>query len=301
MPDNIIFSIVIPTYNRPDQLSVCLDSISNQTFSSQEFEVIIVDDGSKAPIKQIIDLFIDRINVKFFRQENQGPAAARNAGAKQARGGYIVFTDDDCAPTPEWLKKIKHHIDISSECMVGGRTINALTDNPYSEASQVLISYLYGYYNLGRNGSSLFFTSNNMTVPLESFHKIGGFDQDFPSAAAEDRDFCDRWLFGGYQMEYDSDIIIFHNHELSFKKFWRQHFSYGFGASKFHRMRLNRSGGKLKIEPLLFYINLLLFAFKGTTKCPFLISALLFVSQFANAVGFFSGGITDKFRRKKPM
>lgn len=246
-------------------------------------------------MEKVVSPFADQINVKLLSQINQGPATARNTGAKHAKGEYVVFLDDDCSPIPDWLEILEQRCAKFPGCMIGGKTINGLADNPYAEASQILVSYLYEYYNMDGKKGALFFTSNNITIPFKLFHIVGGFDQKYLSAAAEDRDFCDRWLFSGFKMEYDPDIIIIHHHELNFKKFWKQHFGYGYGASKFHRMRSKRSGEKLRLEPLSFYINLMLYALNRTGRRSFFVAILLFISQFANALGFLLELAIDKF------
>jgi glycosyltransferase involved in cell wall biosynthesis len=281
------FSIIIPTHNRPSHLSVCLESIVHQTYPTQHFEVIVIDDGSKTPITPVVAKFQDRLNLALLTQQNRGPASARNTGAAKARGRYLVFTDDDCAPAPNWLQKLEERFDSTFNIMIGGRTINALSDNAYSMTSQVLVSYLFEYYNADKTNSR-FLTSNNMAVHAESFRTLGGFDQTYPDAAAEDRDLCDRWLCCGYDMIYAPEVIVYHRHHLTLRTFLKQHFGYGRGASRFHQGRSSRSPKSLQLEPASFYINLIFHPFlKGKSRQPLFISALLFLSQMSNAAGFF--------------
>lgn len=281
------FSIIIPTHNRPSQLTACLESIVHQTYPSSHFEVIIIDDGSKTPIGPVISKFYDRLNLTLLIQKNRGPASARNTGAEKANGHYLAFTDDDCAPAPGWLQKLEKRFTSSSNLMIGGRTINAMTENAYSAASQDLISYLYEYYNADKN-NACFLTSNNIAVPAESFRTFGGFDLGYPGAAAEDRDLCDRWRFCGYGMIYAPEVIVYHRHNLNPGTFLKQHFGYGRGASRFHRGRSNPSAKSLRLEPLSFYINLMLYPFlKSKSRRPLFITTLLILSQISNATGFF--------------
>ena len=299
MSNRLYFSIIIPTCNRPSQLSVCLESILNQTYPAEHFEVIVIDDGSKNPLEPVVSKFHDRLNLTLLTQQNQGPASARNTGVAKARGRYLAFTDDDCAPAPDWLEKLEERFSSSSDLMIGGRTINAITDNVYSTASQVLISFLYEYYNADKNNAR-FLTSNNIAVPAESFRTFGGFDPKYPGAAAEDRDFCDRWRFCGYNMIYAPEVIVYHRHHLSPRTFLKQHFGYGRGASRFHQERSIRSAKSLRLEPLSFYINLTLYPFlKGKSSRPFFITALLFLSQMVNAAGFFWGSTNQIMLRKE--
>jgi glycosyltransferase involved in cell wall biosynthesis len=259
----------------------------HQTYPAQRYEVIVIDDGSKTPIAPVISSFRDRLSLILLTQQNRGPASARNAGVAEARGRYLAFTDDDCAPAPDWLQKLEERFDASSNLMIGGRTINAMTDNAYSTASQDLVSYLYDYYNADKN-NAFFLTSNNIAFLAESFRTLGGFDIGYPGAAAEDRDLCDRWQSCGYGMIYAPEVIVYHRHHLNLRTFLKQHFSYGCGASRFHKARSRRSGKSLRLEPPSFYFNLMLYPFlKSKSSRPVYIAMLLALSQVGNASGFF--------------
>ncbi|MEC4894176.1 MAG: glycosyltransferase [Oscillatoria sp. PMC 1051.18] len=281
------FSIVIPTYNRPERLNNCLESMTKLKYPRDRFEIIIVDDGSQMSLEPVVSPFCSYLEITLLKQANAGPASARNTGAKQAKGEYLAFTDDDCMPAPDWLNKLASRFVAQPDYLIGGRTINALSTNLYSAASQQLIDYLYGYYNHSSEKAQ-FFASNNIAVPTEIFHKIGGFDTCFPLAAAEDREFCDRWLQSGYRMIYAAEVCIYHAHYLTLPSFWRQHFFYGRGAFCFHQVCAKRAAKPIKVEPLSFYLNLLTYPFNQTSLRPgFIISWLLFLSQLAATFGFF--------------
>ncbi|ERT09924.1 glycosyltransferase like 2 family protein [Lyngbya aestuarii BL J] len=165
----------------------------------------------------------------------------------------------------------------------------------YSTASQLLIDYLYEYYNADREQAS-FFASNNFALSTDSFHQVGRFDTTFPLAAGEDREFCDRWLYQGYSMAAVPDAEIYHAHNLTLKSFWRQHFNYGRGAFHFHQLRAKRGVGEIKVEPLSFYFKLLSYPFfqPGHHQPRLILSMLFFVSQVANVLGFFWERINSK-------
>lgn len=129
------------------------------------------------------------------------------------------------------------NIPAVQDCMVGGRTFNALPENPYSAASQLLVDYLYTYYNADPERAG-FFTANNLALPAESFRAIGGFDSTFPYAAAEDREFCDHWLHHGHRMRYAPEAVVYHAHALTLRTFWRQHCTDGRGASHCQQVRM---------------------------------------------------------------
>jgi GT2 family glycosyltransferase len=119
---------------------------------------------------------------------------------------------------------------------------------------------------------------------------VGGFSADFPSAAAEDRDFCDNWLYNGFSIRMAEEAIVYHAHDLNCGSFWRQHFRYGRGAALYHKKRTARRGNRLKIEPFAFYGSLVLFPFRSeglARACT--LSCLLILAQLANAAGFIAG------------
>ena len=281
-----LFSIIIPTYNRPQPLTRCLQALTQLDYERDRFEAIIVDDGSDLPLDPILAPLQADLNIVLIRQPNGGPASARNTGAANARGQFLVFTDDDCQPAPNWLTVLDHHFQTTPNALLGGHTLNALPDNLYSSASQALIDYLYSYYNADPT-QALFFASNNMAVPAHRFQALGQFDTTFPLAAGEDREFCDRWRHHNLPMYYVPDALIYHAHHLSLGKFWQQHFNYGQGAYHFHQLRAHRGAGAIKVEPVWFYLNLLTYPWTHATAQPgVLIALLFFISQVANTIGF---------------
>lgn len=281
-----LISVIVPTYNRPDKLRACLAALAKLDYPRDRFEVVVVDDGSPAPLDSVVALFCERLNVNLIRQENSGPARARNRGAALARGELLAFTDDDCATDAKWLAVLEQAHLAAPTHMIGGKMINAYADNVYSTASQELIAYLYAYYE--SLGQPRLFVTSNVAVPAQAFRKMGGFETRFGLAAGEDREFCDRWLHHGLAMSYAPDAIVHHYHALGLSTFVRQHMNYGRGAFHVHAFRAQRGGGKIRVEPLAFYLNMLRYpfgvhsGFKAVT-----VSALFVLAQWATATGFF--------------
>lgn len=280
------FSIITPTYARPDRLAACLQAIVRLRYPRECFEVLVVDDGSQAPPEALVASFARQCNVSLIMQPHAGPATARNTGAARAKGAYLAFTDDDCTPAPDWLQTLAARFAASPDCAIGGRTRNELSRNLYSTASQLLIDYLYAYYNANAN-EARFFASNNLALPATHFRGIGGFDTTFSLAAGEDREFCDRWLHHGYRMIYAPEVLVYHYHALTLYTFWKQHFNYGRGAFCFRQSRVQRDLAPIRLEPLAFYLDLLRYPFSRTQGQQALrLAALLILSQGANAAGF---------------
>ena len=281
-------SVVVPTHSRPERLAKCLEALARQDLPPKRLEVIVVDDGGDVPLDEVIAPLREAIDVVLLTQANAGPATARNRGVELARAPRLAFTDDDCMPEPGWLSALIERAERSPGAMIGGRTVNTLTDNLLSAASQDLVSYIYARYNSGPDGVK-FLTSNNMSVPAATFREVGGFDISYRRAAAEDREFCDRWLRLGLPMAYEPRAVVRHAHALDFRAYWRQHFNYGHSASKFLRERAGAEGRRGHFEAGRFYIDLLRYPF--TEEQPHraaAIASLLALSQVATAAGFFA-------------
>lgn len=281
----ILFSIIVPTYARPEKLTACLQSFAKLEYSRNRFQVIVINDSNEISVETTIAPFQNQLNLVLISQPNSGPATARNTGAFVAKGKFLVFTDDDCTVASDWLQTLEIQFKKTPDCLIGGRTINALPNNIYSTASQQLIDYLYSYYNAIRNQAK-FFTSNNFALPANSFQKIGGFDKNFSLAAGEDREFCDRWLNSNYSAVYASEIVVYHSHQLTLYKFWKQQFNYGRGAFLFQQITAKRGDGKL--QNFTFYLNLLNYPFSQSSGIQKLfIAGLFLVSQVAIVAGLF--------------
>jgi GT2 family glycosyltransferase len=274
-------SIIIPTYNRPDALQRCLQSVAALACEPDSFEVIVVDDGSHRPQAELLANAVER-PVRWLRQANAGPAAARNAGAAVANGRLLCFTDDDCTPHPDWLTHLLAQFEQIPTAVLGGRTVNRLTENSYATASQLLIDYLYRHYRLPGENAPRFFTSNNLAVAANLFRQMGGFDTTMPLAGGEDREFCERWRLVARPLCLVPEAVVYHAHPLNLRRFWRQHFNYGRGAWQFRQ----RVAG-VKLEPAGFYGRLLTYPWRvdKLQKRPWLM-LLLALSQLANAAGY---------------
>lgn len=283
------FSVVVPTYERPAQLAACIEALARLDYPRERFEVLIVDDGSASAPLELVERFRGALDVKLFEQENRGPAAARNFGARHARREFLAFTDDDCEPERAWLRAFASRFAEAPARIVGGRTVNALADNPCSETSQLIIEVVYAHFNRA-DGEARFFASNNFAVHAASFREARGFDETFRTS--EDREFCARWLSRGLGMTYEPGAIVRHSHRLAPGSLWRQHFGYGRGALRFHRARETKGDGPFRVDAD-FYTKLLRSALtrKPIGKAAQL-TALLLWSQLANAAGFFY----EKFR-----
>jgi GT2 family glycosyltransferase len=274
-------SVIVPTFNRADRLARCLEALAAQ--AHPDFEVIVVDDGSPKPVAPICEAFGPR--VRCIRQQNAGPARARNTGAMAARGEFLAFTDDDCRPRPGWLVALHEAHGNQERRMIGGLVINGLPCNRYASASQALCDFLYDWFDASK-GAMPFFTSNNLALSREGFVRLGGFDTTFERAAAEDRDLGLRWREQGGELAYAPDAVVDHYHEMSLRKFWRQHANYGAGAAHLHRVMRARDVPRPRFERAAFYLALLSWPIRRNGLARLDLAALIALSQVAMVAGY---------------
>ena len=291
-----LVSVVIPTHRRPQKLVRCLEALAATEYPLDRLEVIVVEDGGPAPeLDAVRSRTFGSLRVVWLSQPHAGPAAARNLGARHARHALLAFTDDDCRPRPGWIGQLVAALEQDTQAVVGGHTVNVLMANACSEASQALVSYITAY---GLQRGDPFFASNNIALSRQDFARLGGFDESFPLAGGEDRDFCDRCVRLGLRFLHRPEALVDHEHDLSLKGFWRQHFRYGHGAWRYHCLRTSRRGSTilqdtgrmLRSMDLRFYVDLIRFPFsQGANSLPWRVTALLALSQIPNALGFFHG------------
>jgi len=170
-----MISVVIPTYQRLEQLSRCLDRLDPavQSLAADQYEVIVTDDGREATAQSVIARRYPR--VRWVAGPRRGPAANRNNGARAARGQFIAFTDDDCVPSGQWLSSFASAICDDVDVYEGKTTCGDGLKTPLDEAP------------LNLSGGCLW--SCNLMVRAKTFAALGGFDEDFPNAWCEDVEF----------------------------------------------------------------------------------------------------------------
>lgn len=291
--DDIVVSVVVPTYNRPRALAECLTALRGQTFS-EPWEVIVVDDGS--PIPAHVDGFADGDGAwcRVIRQANAGPGAGRNHGVREARGQFVAFTDDDCLPEPAWLETLVRATCEQRGALVGGTTVNGLVDQTFAATSQLILDLVYEHYNADPD-DAYFFTSNNFLCPRDGFLAIGGFDERFRNAS-EDREFCDRWRIAGRPLVWSVGARVEHRHTQGLWEFLRLHYRYGRGAHRYQAARAARRSGEMR-EDIAFHATIPGRVWRrlgrGLLKDAGLVAALC-VWQAANAIGFFTEMIATR-------
>jgi GT2 family glycosyltransferase len=275
----VAVSVVVPTADRPAQLAGCLGALGR--LDHPRYEVLVIDDGGAADLAALCAA----AGARLVRRERGGPGAARNTGAQAADGDVLAFTDDDCRPDAGWLRELL--AAASGGAAVGGRTVNALTGNPYAAASQHVQDLVYAHYNRDPDDAR-FLASNNLAVPRADFLALGGFDADAFPFASEDRDLCDRWRASGRTLRYAERALVRHAHDLDLRSFLGQHVAYGRGAARYHAARATRGTGRLRDETS-FHLDAALwqrtFGLRPVRRATQM-AALLALWQVANAAGY---------------
>jgi glycosyltransferase involved in cell wall biosynthesis len=247
-------SVVIPVYNAEKTITRCLESIYSQTF--KEFELILVDNNSTDNSARLIEDFISKnkgLNIHLFHEPKQGSCAARNRGARNARGKIIVNTDPDCIADKNWLKDIASAFDATptaSPLYKGGDGgVGAVAGNIYGFNPQGIIEKFLSLFTLrGLGEQKIFdrydlltggFATANLSVKKNVFEKIGGFDEDI-NIYGEDHDICARIYKAGYKIITVRDALIYHIHRNDLQGFVRQNINFGIAHSALLRKHFPR-------------------------------------------------------------
>ena len=262
-------SVVVPAFQRPDRLRVCLSSLLSQTGLAEPPEIIVVDDGSQEPLGA-------PRGVQLLRQNNQGPAAARNAGIAAATGDVIMFTDDDCIPARDWVVQMVEWLDAHPAADgVSGKVINRNPKNRYARVNQSIID---GLREAGeRSGVSVpFATTNNIAYRAAVFSGGFCFDTGFLYPGGEERELHLRMSKLGYTLGYCERAVVVHDHAPSIVGFVKQQMAYGGGGARLDR--LHDSPGDVRIQDMIGV------AARVITEKPVDLPEFL-IGQFAVAAG----------------
>lgn len=214
------YSVIVPAYNASRTIKMCLEALMGQFMPREEYEVIVVDDGSTDDTARIIREF----PVKYVRQENRGPATARNRGVAEARGEIILFTDSDCVPEKNWIEEMAKPFRNSDVAAVKG-AYRTLQSGVMARFSQ--LEFEERFEMLKKADSIDMVDTYSAAFRKEVFTGAGGFDTSFPVANNEDTELSYRLAKAGHRMVFNPNAIVSHlNHPDSVKryarlKFWR--------------------------------------------------------------------------------
>jgi glycosyltransferase involved in cell wall biosynthesis len=234
----IRFSIVIPTFERPDTLFTVLDALGRQT-EPPGFEVVVVDDGSKDTTPERLARYSPPYPFRFFSQANSGPASARNRGITESRGGIILFLGDDTVPEETLLAV---HATAHGEKRPYPVAVLGYTTWPRERRVTPFLHHINEYglqfgYGLIEDPESVpfnFFYTSNISLPRELLVAAGLFDTTFPHAAWEDIEIAYRLMRMGMKIVYRAEAVARHHHDITLASFRRRQQKAGEAAAIFY-------------------------------------------------------------------
>jgi len=261
-------SVIVPTYNRKIWLKACLESLVYQEFPKDEFEIIVIDDGSTDGTRQLMKQLIAKQNFKhlhYYYQKHQGSAVARNSGISKAKNAIIACIDDDEIASSNWLSKIISKLESQAMDGVGG-LIRVFKPQKIIER-YFDICLLNGKNTVGiSEGLPATIPSGNCAFRKKILFEIGLFD---PSVGLEDADLSWRLFFSGYKLAYVLDAITFHRYQ-GFLNSIRKMFIYGMNIAQLtfkQRKNLDKKNVRMK-KPALSLMKELVSLVHGARQVP---------------------------------
>lgn len=221
------FSIIVPVYNRLEEVRDLLESLSQQT--SRDFEVVIVEDGSTSPCRAAVDEYADAVDVHYYYKENEGRSLARNYGMERASGEYFLFFDSDCVIPPTYIATLRQSLaEHYSDCFGGPDAAHESFSDTQKAINYSMTSFLTtGGIRGGKVKLEKFVPrSFNMGYSRRVWEKIGGFREMF----SEDIDMSTRVRKAGFSIRLIREAFVYHKRRTSIAKFCRQ--IYVFGMSR---------------------------------------------------------------------
>ena len=246
------YSIIVPVYNRPDEVDELLQSLTTQT--EKDFEVVVVEDGSTLKCEDVCKRFAGILDLHYYDKPNSGPGQSRNYGAERARGDYLIILDSDVVLPVDYLSNIKRHLAEGTDAFGGPDRAH-----PSFTPIQKAISYsMTSFFTTGgiRGGTSntskpkrkaldkFYPRSFNMGIRADVYRELGGFSK---MRFGEDIDFSYRIVEAGYATALIPEAWVWHKRRTDLRKFWRQVFNSGIARINLTK----RHPGTLKLVHLL--------------------------------------------------
>lgn len=219
------YSIIVPVYNRPDEVDELLQSLTTQTTS--DFEVVIVEDGSSLPCEDVCQRYSDKLDIHYFNKPNSGPGQSRNYGAERAHGDYLLVLDSDVVLPEGYLKAIGDELQRKDADAFGGPDAAHESFTPVQKAISYSMTSFFttGGIRGGKKKLDKFYPrSFNMGIRREVYQRLGGFSK---MRFGEDIDFSIRIFKAGCHCRLFPEAWVWHKRRTDFRKFFRQVFNSG--------------------------------------------------------------------------
>lgn len=280
------YSVVIPVYNRPDEVDELLQSLCGQTY--QNFEVVVVEDGSAIPCKQVVKKYTEMLDVHYFEKPNSGPGQTRNYAAERSRGEYLLILDSDCILPETYLAAVEAKLQREPADAFGGpdRAHDSFSDVQKAINYAMTSFFTTGGIRGGKKKMDKFYPrSFNMGVRAEVYKALGGFSA---MRFGEDIDFSIRIFKGGYRCRLFPEAWVWHKRRTDLKKFFKQVHNSGIARIDLYK-KYPESLKLVHLLPAVFTVGavmVLLVAF----ICPW---SLLLLALFAVVI-FIDASIRNK-------
>ncbi len=237
------YSIIIPVYNRPDEVDELLQSLKEQSF--KDMEVIIVEDGSSQPCENVVHRYASKLPLRYYTKENSGPGQTRNFGAEHSQGEFLIFLDSDCVLPPDFLKEVDVEL-CRKECDAWGGPDRA--HDSFTPVQKAISYSMTSFITTGgiRGGKKqmdkkFYPRSFNMGIRRSLYRQLGGFSS---MRFGEDIDLSLRIYKSGASCRLFPEAWVWHKRRTDFKKFFKQ--VHNSGIARINLMK--RHPGSLKLE-----------------------------------------------------
>ena len=285
----MFFSIIIPLYNRPQEIDELLHTLTRQTY--RQFEVLVIEDGSKIPARDIVQSYKDRLEISYYYKENEGQGFSRNYGFERAKGNYFIVFDSDCLIPEDYLQNVNNHILEQQLDAYGGPDAAHHTFTPIQKAISYSMTSPFttgGIRGNKKNLGGMFHPrSFNMGISRKVWEASKGF---IITRLGEDIEFSIRIHSLGFKIGLIPDAVVYHKRRTSFKQFYKQlHF---FGRARINISRFFPSELKLvHFFPAAFTLFLAFTVLVNILRHPVSILANFFLTVYALLIFFHSWSV----------
>ncbi len=251
------YSVIVPVYNRPDEVDELLQSLMQQTYT--DFEVIIVEDGSAVPCKDVVDKYAASMDIRYYLKPNSGPGKSRNYGAERSHGEYLIILDSDCILPPDYFKAVEEELRNEPADAFGGpdRAHESFTDTQKAINYSMTSFFTTGGIRGGKKKMDKFYPrSFNMGIRADVYKALGGFsDMRF----GEDIDFSIRIFKGGYTCRLFPGAWVWHKRRTDMRKFFKQVHNSGIARINLYK-KYPESLKLVHMLPAVFTVGVVLLA-----------------------------------------
>lgn len=268
------YSIIIPVYNRPDEVDELLNSLTQQTV--RDFEVIVVEDGSSVTCEHVVKRYEQQLNIRYFNKPNSGPGQTRNYGAERSSGEYLLILDSDCILPPGYLSAIEEELKRQPADAFGGpdRAHDSFTSTQKAINYAMTSFFTTGGIRGGKKKMDKFYPrSFNMGLKADVYRALGGFSK---MRFGEDIDLSIRIFKGGYSCRLFPEAWVWHKRRTDLKKFFKQVYNSGIARINLYK-KYPESLKVVHLLPAVFTLGVV-FVLLSSLICPY---ALLLLAMFA--------------------